>query len=203
VHDLGAHHLIDPSRLLASARRLYGDDMDRLWGEVTPVPEGNIRELRGGERLGPFEVAYTPGHASHHVCYLHEPSRTALVGDVAGVRITPSSYILAPTPPPDIDIEAWHESIDRVAAWRPERLAITHFGLFDDVAAHLDGISQALDTAAQRARDGTVEEFVAATSAEIAGAGDPDTVACYTVGAPLDQTYAGLARYWSKHEVAR
>jgi len=203
VHERGAPHLIDPERLLASARRLYGDAMESLWGEFKPVPERNVRVLRGGERIGPFEVAYTPGHASHHVSYWHEPTRTALVGDVAGVRITPSHHILPPTPPPDIDVELWQSSIEIVRAWRPQRLGITHFGLFDDVDAHLDDIYRALETSAARARDSTVEEFVAQTAAEIATAGDADTVAAYNVGAPLDQTYAGLRRYWSKREVPR
>ncbi len=129
VHERGAPHVVDPSRLLASATRLYGADMDRLWGEVRPVPAENVRALAGDERLGDLEVAYTPGHASHHVSYLHVPTRTALVGDVAGVRITPSSYILAPTPPPDIDIEVWQSSIDRVREWRPEQLALHPFRL--------------------------------------------------------------------------
>ena len=203
VHERGAPHLVDPSRLLASAGRLYGGDMDRLWGEVKPVPAENVRVLVGGEALGALEVAYTPGHASHHVSYLHTPTRTALVGDVAGVRIAPSSYILAPTPPPDIDVEAWMSSIDLVRAWRPLQLAITHFGCFGGVADHLDGISRALDVAAERARDGGVEEFIAATAAEIAAAGDDDAVAGYSFGAPLDQNYAGLARYWSKRGVLR
>jgi glyoxylase-like metal-dependent hydrolase (beta-lactamase superfamily II) len=203
VHERGAPHLVDPTRLLASASRLYGDKMERLWGEFRAVPEENMRVLRGGEQLGAIEVAYTPGHASHHVSYWHAPTRTAFVGDVAGVRIHPSSYILAPTPPPDIDVEAWEASIELVRAWRPERLAITHFGLFDDVDSHLDGISRALAASAERARDGTVEEFIATTTAEIAGAGDADTIAGYNMGAPLDQTYVGLARYWSKREALR
>jgi glyoxylase-like metal-dependent hydrolase (beta-lactamase superfamily II) len=203
VHELGAHHMIDPTRLLASAKRLYGDAMDELWGEFKPVPEANVRELRGGEQIGAFEVAYTPGHASHHVSYLHTPTRTALVGDVAGVRITPSDYILAPTPPPDIDVEAWHASLDIVRAWQPSALAVTHFGLFGDVTGHLDGLLRALDTSAERARTMDVDEFVRVTATEIGGAGDRETVGCYTTGAPLDQTYAGLARYWSKREVAQ
>ncbi|HUE28909.1 MAG TPA: MBL fold metallo-hydrolase, partial [Solirubrobacteraceae bacterium] len=122
VHERGAPHVIDPSRLLESARRLYGADMERLWGETVPVPERNVRVLRGGERVidGAFEVAYTPGHASHHVSYLRDG--TAFVGDVGGVRITPGSLTVPPTPPPDIDVEAWHESIDRIRAWSPERV---------------------------------------------------------------------------------
>src|SRR3984885_10730403 len=104
VHERGARHMADPSRLLDSARRLYGDDMDRLWGDFVAVPEANLHILTGGETLpGGFEVAYTPGHASHHVSYLHEG--TAFVGDVGGIRIVPGAPVVPPTPPPDIDVE--------------------------------------------------------------------------------------------------
>ena len=137
VHERGVPHMLDPSRLMKSATQLYGEDMDRLWGEMVPVPEGNLRALKGGEKLlgGAFEVAYTPGHASHHVSYLHEG--TAFVGDTAGVRIPPASLTIPPTPPPDINLEAWHESIERIAAWAPERLAMTHFGESLEVEAQL------------------------------------------------------------------
>jgi glyoxylase-like metal-dependent hydrolase (beta-lactamase superfamily II) len=202
VHERGAPHLIDPSRLLASASRLYGDEMDALWGPFEAVPEANVRVLRGGERIGSLEVAYTPGHASHHVSYLHAASGTALVGDVAGVRIAPSAYIMPPTPPPDIDVERWRESIETVRAWRPRRLGITHFGLHDDVEPHLDRMERALETQAARAREMTAPAFVEVTAGEIAAAGDAATVSCYNVGAPLDQSHAGLARYWSKREAA-
>ncbi len=111
VHERGAPHLIDPRKLLASAERLYGDQMQRLWGEIVPVPEANVKVLSGGESVLGMRVAYTPGHASHHVCYLHEDSGTAFVGDVAACRIPPSSLVVPPTPPPDIDVETWEESI--------------------------------------------------------------------------------------------
>src|SRR3954453_659407 len=130
VHAVGAPHMADPERLVRSATRLYGEDgMRELWGEVVPVPEGNLHVLEGGETvLGDYRVEYTPGHASHHVSYLHEPTGTALVGDVAGVRIAPSDLVLAPTPPPDGDVEAWERSIELVRGWEPARLALTHFG---------------------------------------------------------------------------
>ena len=117
--------------------------MDRLWGEFLPVPQSQLRILHGGETLlgGSFEVAYTPGHASHHVSYLHEG--TAFVGDVGGVRITNDSLTVPPTPPPDIDIEAWHQSIELISAWSPTRLAMTHFGAGEDVAAQLAGARSA------------------------------------------------------------
>ena len=122
VHERGAPHLVDPSKLLASAERLYGEQMERLWGEIVPVPEANVTALAGGETVLGMRVAYTPGHASHHVCYLHEDSGTAFVGDVAAVRIPGTDLIVPPTPPPDIDIEAWEDSIEdrrRLAARAP------------------------------------------------------------------------------------
>jgi glyoxylase-like metal-dependent hydrolase (beta-lactamase superfamily II) len=202
VHERGAPHLVDPSRLLASAARLYGDDMERLWGKTIAVPQANIRVLRGGEQLDGLEVAYTPGHASHHVCYWDAAGGTAFVGDVAGVRVAPSSYVLAPTPPPDIDLERWRESIERVRSWRPQRLAITHFGCFDDVAAQLDAIEDALERSGRLARELSLERFVAALSADIDAHENTRGASAYSLGAPLDQCYAGLERYWAKRAEA-
>jgi glyoxylase-like metal-dependent hydrolase (beta-lactamase superfamily II) len=147
VHVRGAPHLIDPSKLLASAERLYGDQMQRLWGEIVPVPEANVKVLRGGETVRGMRVAYTPGHASHHVCYLHEESGTAFVGDVAACRIPPSNFVMPPTPPPDIDVELWEESLDLVAGWSPQRLALTHFGAVED------GVPTYLESARSRLRE--------------------------------------------------
>lgn len=201
VHARGAPHMADPERLLRSARRLYGDDMDRLWGEFLPVPEENLRVLEGGETLpGGFEVAYTPGHASHHVSYLRDG--TAFVGDVGGVRIPPSTLVIPPTPPPDIDIEAWHESLQRVAAWRPDRLAMTHFGAAEDAAGHLAESHRRLDEQAALARGGDRDAFLGAVEQAIESAGDPQTAAAYAQAAPHDQLYAGLERYWRKRSEA-
>lgn len=197
VHERGAPHLVDPSRLLESAQRLYGEDMDRLWGEVVPVPEANLRILTGGERvLDGFDIAYTPGHASHHVSYLHQG--TAFVGDVGGVRITPESLTIPPTPPPDIDLEQWHRSLDAVRRWRPDRLAFTHFGASEDVEFQLDELGKRLDAWAARAREESQDEFVTRVRAEIAAAVEPDAPPAYEQAAPPDQLYAGLTRYWQK-----
>src|SRR5438477_11644556 len=159
VHEVGAPHLVDPSKLLESAGRLYGHQMERLWGEVAPVPEENIRALSGGETVEGFRVAYTPGHASHHVCYLHEASGDAYVGDVAGVRIPPSAYTVAPTPPPDIDVDAWATSMDAVAAWEPRRLCLTHFGRADDPPAQLERVREALTRQLEVAERGDQDAF--------------------------------------------
>jgi glyoxylase-like metal-dependent hydrolase (beta-lactamase superfamily II) len=201
VHERGARHMADPSRLLDSARRLYGDDMDRLWGDFVAVPEANLHILSGGETLtGGFDVAYTPGHASHHVSYLHEG--TAFVGDVGGVRIPPSQFVMPPTPPPDIDIEAWHSSIDRIAAWEPERLAMTHFGAAEDSARHLEEMRRRLDEQAELARSGDWDAFVERVDVDVAASGDPETAAAYAQAAPKDQLFAGLTRYWRKRSEA-
>jgi glyoxylase-like metal-dependent hydrolase (beta-lactamase superfamily II) len=199
VHERGARHMADPERLLASARMLYGEDMDRRWGEMIPVPEENLRVLSGGERLfdGAFEVAYTPGHASHHVSYLHEDG-TAFVGDTGGVRIASSSLTVPPSPPPDIDVEKWHESIERIAAWKPERLVQTHFGASEDVDAQLAELSARLDDWAALAREQDIDSFMAAIRAEIAEHAEPELLETYEQAAPADQLYAGLERYWRK-----
>ncbi len=198
VHEVGAPHMVDPSKLLASATRLYGDDMQRLWGEVLPVPEANVRVLRGGERIDGFEVAHTPGHASHHVSYLHAQSGTAFVGDVAGVRIPPSRHTVAPTPPPDIDVPAWHASIETIAAWAPRRLALTHFGPFDDVSEQLDAVSRWLDTWAALAAELDEETFVRRMREEVEEAADPETARAFLQAIPPRQAYLGLERYWRK-----
>jgi glyoxylase-like metal-dependent hydrolase (beta-lactamase superfamily II) len=198
VHERGAPHLVDPSKLLASATRLYGDDMEELWGAVLPVPAERVTTLIGGEIVEGFRVAYTPGHASHHVCYLHEESGDAYVGDMAGVRIPPHELTLAPTPPPDIDVEAWLDSLHTVAAWNPQALRLTHFGQVTDVADQLHRIRCALTASADSARVDGEERFIARIEDELSSATDPASVESYEQAAPPDQLYAGLERYWRK-----
>ena len=197
VHERGAPHLADPERLYNSARRLYGDEMERLWGPMTPVPEANLRVLTGGETvLDRYAVAYTPGHASHHVSYLRDG--TAFVGDVGGVRITPEAITIPPSPPPDIDVELWHESVATIRAWAPARLAMTHFGSSRDVTAQFDELEARLDAWSQVARDGDLERFTAVVRDEIAREGTREQAAQYEQAAPVAQLYAGYERYWSK-----
>lgn len=202
VHERGAPHLVDPAKLLASTARLYGDRMDELWGEMAPVPEERIHVLSGGETVEGMRVAYTPGHASHHVCFLDEGSGDAYVGDVAGVRIPPSRLTVAPTPPPDIDVEAWLDSLDLVAGWEPSRLCLTHFGAVDDVAEQIERTRGALTDAAESARDHSEEEFTAAMEARLARETDEDTARSFLQAAAPDQQYAGLSRYWRKRAEA-
>jgi glyoxylase-like metal-dependent hydrolase (beta-lactamase superfamily II) len=174
--------------------------MDRLWGEFLPVPQDNLRVLVGGECVAvggeEFQVAYTPGHASHHVSYLHQG--TAFVGDVGGVRIMPESLTIPPTPPPDIDLEAWHRSLDLVRGWQPDRLAFAHFGLAENVDSQLEELARRLDGWAAMARQETQEEFITRVHAEIETEVQPGTTPAYEQAAPAEQLYAGLTRYWAK-----
>jgi glyoxylase-like metal-dependent hydrolase (beta-lactamase superfamily II) len=200
VHERGAPHLASPERLVASAARLWGGEagLARLWGEVVPVPEANLHVLEGGETvLGDYRVEYTPGHASHHVAYLHEPTGTAFVGDVAGVRIPPSQYVMIPTPPPDIDLEAWDRSIALVEGWAPEALALAHFGRVDDVGPHLASARERLHEVIRLAAQHGPEAFEAGILDRIeqhAG----ELTGTYVQAAPVDQIYLGARRYLDK-----
>jgi glyoxylase-like metal-dependent hydrolase (beta-lactamase superfamily II) len=198
VHERGAPHLIDPSKLLASASRLYGDQMQRLWGEIVPVPERNVKVLAGGEQVLGMRVAYTPGHASHHVCYLHEESGTAFVGDVAAVRIPPSSLIVPPTPPPDIDIETWEDSIGIVESWTPERLALTHFGAVEEPGEHLAIVRERLYEEAALARDLSEEEYERRHRERVEESLGAETASELLQAVPPQYQWRGLNRYWAK-----
>jgi len=199
VHQRGAPHLADPSKLLASAGRLYGD-MDRLWGDVVPVPEANLRVLKGGEEVEGLSVAYTPGHAGHHVAYLDPTSGDAFVGDVGGVRIT-EGYVVPPTPPPEFDLEKWNESLDRIESWEPARLCLTHFGAVDDPAPHIARVRSELARLADLARDGDREAFLSAHRAEIAAHADPADRERMELAVPPEHVWLGLERYWKKRGV--
>ena len=193
VSEIGAPHLVDPSRLERSARRLYGDEFDRLWGELAPVPEENVHAV--GESVLGLECFPSTGHASHHVCYV-DGEGTLYAGDAAGVRIQPSSFVVPPTPPPELDLEAWQRTIDAIAARKPDRLALIHFGVSDDVGPHLEQLRLRLREWAERVREGaTEEEFGAAAAADLGPARAP-----YEQAMPFWQSYAGLKRYWEKRE---
>jgi glyoxylase-like metal-dependent hydrolase (beta-lactamase superfamily II) len=200
VHERGAPHVVDPSRLVSSASRLY-PDMDERWGEVLPVPEQDVHVIGDGDTvLGMFRVLYTPGHASHHVSFLHEASGTAFVGDMVGVRIAPEGYSLMPTPPPDIDVERWLASLDAIEAWDATSFALTHWGGHEDVGELLSTAREQLAAWPPRARaaadaDAFTAEVEADLDARIADAG---LRAAYRQASPPPLQYPGLDRYWTK-----
>jgi len=156
VHERGARHMASPEKLIASATLIYGDQMGPLWGEFAAVPEANLHVLRGGEQIQAagheLDVAYTPGHAQHHVSYFHRASRIAFVGDTGGCRTAVMRTVMPPTPPPDVDVAAWHASVARILEWRPEALFLTHFGPVTAVAAHLGELLDRLEVMQQLAR---------------------------------------------------
>jgi len=210
VHERGAPHMTNPEKLLASATRLYGAEMDRLWGEFLPVPSAAIVTLAGGERVEAaghvLEVAYTPGHASHHVSYFHSDTGLAFVGDTAGVRCD-GPFVLTPTPPPDIDLELWRDSLRRIAEWKPATLFLTHFGAWSPVDGHLAALRENMDLTSRwvhesLGREGSDESreawFVGQTKRELRRTLTDADARAYEVAARFDLCWRGLARYWRK-----
>jgi glyoxylase-like metal-dependent hydrolase (beta-lactamase superfamily II) len=212
VHERGARHMIDPQKLLDSATRLYGDAMDRLWGEFLPTPPANVRALTGGERIEvagrTLDVAYTPGHASHHVTYYDAASGVAFTGDTAGGRIGSSAFVLPPTPPPDIDLDLWRASAATILAWRPKTLFLTHFGPSPaDPAAHFADLLDRLQRVAEIARQALdhggddraqADRFRDEMRRELREHMPEADAVAYELAIPFDHCFFGLARYWRK-----
>jgi glyoxylase-like metal-dependent hydrolase (beta-lactamase superfamily II) len=202
VGEVGAPHLLDPSRLERSARRLWGDAYDTLWGELAPVPEENLRVI--GRSVHGLEAFPTPGHASHHVSFL-APDGSCYSGDAAGVRIGPAGHVRPVAPPPDIDLEAWARTLDEIGARRPERLCVSHFGVHDDVGAHLALMRERLAVWAERVRGGMTEDaFVALADEELEhDVSEPAILDAYQTSGAAGSSFAGLERYWRKRDEAQ
>ena len=212
VHEIGYPHLVDPSKLMKSATRIYGERMEELWGEMRPVPEERLEALKGGEEIevsgGTLTAHYTPGHAYHHLAYLDPDSGSLFAGDVAGIRLPGQSYVRPPTPPPEVDIDAWTQSIQEILKLSPDSILPTHFGRYEDVERHLGELEQRLQdwllfVEERMDQGGTREEI----SEELKDKGDAEML---TEGAGLEETdhydlagnydmlVDGLMRYVSK-----
>src|SRR5215831_17991947 len=215
VHRLGAPHMIDPSKLLASAARLWPDNLQQLFGEALPMPAENLHILEGGEtiRLGSrkIEVAYTPGHASHHVSYFEDTEGVAFVGDTTGIRIEGHSFVMPATPPPDIDLKIWDTSFAAIPERNPNRLFLTHFGFSENPAAHiaqfrerLHGWMEMTEKAIQSAPsdETALASFTAKARAEIGEHLPPQDVEQYAATAGLNLSFLGLARHARKRAQA-
>jgi glyoxylase-like metal-dependent hydrolase (beta-lactamase superfamily II) len=198
VAEAGAPHVVDPSRLVASARRLYGDDLDRLYGEPQPVPEENVQVI--WDVAAGLKSFATTGHASHHASYLLDDG-TLLAGDATGVRILPGKHVVPHAPPPEIDLEAWEQTFDDILLHQPEALALIHFGVVngvEEVAKHVERTRNYLAVWASRVLNGmNEEEFVAAARADLE-ATEGDGAGAYLRAAPFNQSFLGLERYWRK-----
>jgi len=213
VHESGAKHMIDPAKLLASAGRLYGGDLQSLYGQTEAIPERNLRSLKGGERIrmgeGELEILYTPGHASHHLTYWDRQSRTAFVGDTAGIRVEGDSFLLPATPPPDIDVELWNRSLGMIASWKPERIFLTHFGFMENPSEHIQLYKERLAEWTELVRkllDSGVEAseaekiFVETTSAKIRTTMPEEVADHYIFNGALKLSWLGLMRYVRKKD---
>lgn len=214
VHPVGAPHLTDPEKLLRSAARIYGDEMERLWGEVLPVPEERLSvledgaEVRAGGRT--LRALDTPGHAWHHLAFHDAETGALFTGDVAGVRLGGAAYVRPPTPPPELDLEAWQESVRRIRELRPRRLYLTHFGGYDDADRHLDELLARLffwgGWIGARLAVGTeptalVEEVREMGNREIRDATGSDALARpYEMATNYRMSVDGFARYFRKRE---
>jgi glyoxylase-like metal-dependent hydrolase (beta-lactamase superfamily II) len=203
--------MVDPARLLESARRLYGDEMERLWGEFLPLPQANVTPLAGGERVSigsrQLEVVYTPGHASHHVSYFDAATGLAFVGDTAGIRILNGQTILPIAPPPDIDLASWARSWTQIKARRPERLFLTHFGAADRVDEHLEELRERMEewsTAVRESLDKGADDaeraawFAQQVTTKLKRRLSERDAKRYAKGAEVELSWYGLARYWRR-----
>lgn len=211
VHARGARHLADPSRLLNSAGRIYGDRMDELWGAFEAVPEDRIESLSGNEIIAPggrdIDVRYTPGHASHHVTYFDRMTRTAFVGDTTGMRVQGIDHLVPLTPPPDIDVDRWKTSLEAIRDLGATRLFLTHFGTVNEPGRHLDQYASELNNWAETVRS-TLErttdvhaaamEFGAETLGHWKKTLSQDAFTRYRVFADPAGSFVGLARYWQR-----
>jgi glyoxylase-like metal-dependent hydrolase (beta-lactamase superfamily II) len=213
VHSLGAPHLLDPSKLLGSARRIYGDQMETLWGRIEPAPEERVIQVEDGDtiRVGGVDlgVLYTPGHASHHVAFHDAEHRAVFTGDVAGVRMPGFRHVRPPTPPPDIDVERWHASVDRIRQLYPLTLFMTHFGAqsadldrqFADLLGRLDAWTRLIRRGVEDGRDSETMVETLRREADgdvVASGGDAAMLQEYSLASPYEMSVTGLVRYVTK-----
>lgn len=196
VSEIGAPHLVDPTRLIRSARRVFGDAFDGLFGEIAPVPSANVHVLGG--RIFGLDVVPTPGHASHHVS-LFDAQSVCYAGDATGILVPPSSFLYPATPPPEVDLPAWERTLDELERRRPEAMYIAHFGPVEDPAVHLARMRERLHQWAERVSTGWSEDaFVAAAERELTAGAEGEALAAYRLQPGFALSYAGLARYFEK-----
>lgn len=210
VHHKGAPHIVDPSRLLESAGRIYKGMMDRLWGDTVPAPKDRVRALEDGAKIEigdhTFTALDTPGHAGHHMTWVYQD--TAFTGDVGGVRLQGERFLSLPAPPPEFDLEKWQQSLKRLRGVKPARLCPTHFGCFEDVEEHLDrleeimlGSTELVQSLMKRGhdRDRILTEYTRFNRERARQDGVLDQVwEAYEKANPLFMSVDGLMRYWRK-----
>ncbi len=217
AHSKGVPHLLDTTKVVASATRIYGDRMQQLWGEIESTPADRLQTMEGGDMLNVagrrLEVHYTPGHAVHHVVFFDAHSGDLFAGDTAGVRLQGVDYVRPPTPPPDIDIEAWSESMDTIKKLRPDVLYLGHFGATRNATQHLERLREQLlswgNYVLEAMRNGKEEQeiltlLIAQTEPELQHVtNDPNAVKRYEIATNYAMTVQGYMRYWRKKHPQR
>ncbi|GCE11744.1 MBL fold metallo-hydrolase [Tengunoibacter tsumagoiensis] len=214
VHRKGAPHLVDPTKFIASATRIYQDQMQELWGEIKPVPQERIHTLDDGEILTVagrrLEVHYTPGHAIHHVVFFDVHSGALFAGDIAGVHLPNVNYVRPPTPPPDLDLDDWFNSLDKMKRLYPDLLYLAHFGAVRNPTQHIERLREKLITWGNfilgAVRDGKSEAEItqmlkAHTEPEVVRlAGSKDILKKLELATNYSMTVQGYLRYWKKKQ---
>ena len=210
VHPFGAPHLIDPTKLIASATRIYGDQMGPLWGDFAPIPANQVVAFDDEQSLHvagrSLRVYFTPGHAWHHVAFWDPSTATIFTGDVAGIRMPGHTYVCAPTPPPDLDPGAWANSVARMEALGARRLCLTHFGPVHDPGYHLDRvmpevntfISVGVELFERGADQDRVRQALTDRMASDLDSRDPEVLANYEMATPAYMAAMGIERYFRK-----
>ncbi len=210
VHWIGAPHMLNPEKLISSAARIYGDQMDLLWGEFLPVPEDKLTILNNGDKIHIenliFRAVDTPGHATHHMAYIFED--ICFSGDVGGVRLPGPPFIRLPTPPPEFHIESWRKSITKLKKENFTRIAPTHFGIYEDADVHLNILEQTLNDVerwmentlpSQSTPEGLRDSFTQWEHERCSSVGlDQGMLLAYSLAMPLGMGANGIWRYWDK-----
>ena len=200
VHEVGAPHVVDPARLLKSAARVYGDSLTALWGETLGVPAQNVKTVGDGDLVYGLRAIHTPGHSGHHLAFLHEDSGMALVGDMYGQTVAPGEQVILSTPPPEIDLEVWADSVRKIASFNPTELALTHFGAITDVATQTERTLEELARIGEKSHAASEADVIAYIEATFASMPLDIGVSMRQASPPLQQLWLGLERYWRKHD---
>ena len=212
VHPRGAPHMLRPEKLIASATRIYKEDMDRLWGDFLAVPEDKLIVAEGGQKIAAGDLTmtaiHTPGHAEHHISWSIEGD-IVFTGDVGGVRMLGYDYVRLPLVPPELHLEKWRDSLEKMLSMNFKRVAPTHFGVFDDAESHLNSAIACVDSTSRwldevMPSEPTIEELGEMVEAwmleeALAVGVSEETLQVYEIANPLHMSSVGLARYWKKY----
>ena len=213
VHHVGAPHLIDPTKLMTSATRIYGEKMDSLWGEVIPIPSGQVTSLKDGDKIFAggltFTALDTPGHAYHH--HVFQIGDLAFTGDAAGIQLPGIQFVDLPSPPPEFNLERWQQTIELLLTMPVTAIYPTHFGRVDNWKQHLQDVRSLLESTSEfirlrleagLERETILAQFLEAQRARALTAGMTDELLDrYETVTPQYMSVDGIIRYWRKRAI--